>query len=67
MRNQSRHHRSDLNDIARRAMREKGLDPDFPRDALEQLERIDARLDRGGGRGQAMYIPPFTCSVAPVM
>ncbi|MGZ5429447.1 MAG: RNB domain-containing ribonuclease, partial [Thermoanaerobaculia bacterium] len=37
-----RHHRSDLNDIARRSMREKGLDPDFPKDALAQLERIEA-------------------------
>ena len=36
-----RHHRSDLNDIARRAMREKGLDPDFPKDALVQLGRIE--------------------------
>src|SRR5512141_561594 len=36
------HHRSDLNDIARRAMREKGLDPDFPRGALDQLEQIQA-------------------------
>ena len=37
-----RHHRSDLADIARRAMREKGLDPDFPKDALAQLEGIAA-------------------------
>jgi exoribonuclease-2 len=37
-----RHHRSDLADIARRAMREKGLDPDFPKDALQQLTRIEA-------------------------
>jgi exoribonuclease-2 len=42
MRNKGRHHRSDLNDIARRAMRERGLDPDFPKDALEQLDRIAA-------------------------
>jgi len=37
-----RHHRSDLADIARRAMREKGLDPDFPKDALQQLTQIEA-------------------------
>ena len=37
-----RHHRSDLADIARRAMREKGLDPDFPKDALQQLTHIEA-------------------------
>ncbi len=42
MSQRGRHHRSDLNDIARRAMREKGLDPDFPKDALAQLERIEA-------------------------
>ncbi len=37
----SRHHRSDLNEIARRAMLEKGLNPDFPKDALAQLGRIE--------------------------
>ncbi|MGZ6987760.1 MAG: RNB domain-containing ribonuclease [Thermoanaerobaculia bacterium] len=36
----SRHHRSDLAEIARRAMREKGLNPDFPADAVAQLDRI---------------------------
>ncbi|MCM3875921.1 MAG: RNB domain-containing ribonuclease [Thermoanaerobaculia bacterium] len=35
-----RHHRSDLAAIARRAMLEKGLNPDFPPAALEQLDRI---------------------------
>jgi exoribonuclease-2 len=37
----ARHHRSDLNAIARRAMHEKGLNPDFPQDALTQLGRIE--------------------------
>ncbi len=35
-----RHHRSDLHEIARRAMREKGLTPDFPKSALDQLGEI---------------------------
>jgi VacB/RNase II family 3'-5' exoribonuclease len=40
MNSRSRHHRSDLIEIARREMREKGLNPDFPADALAQLDRI---------------------------
>ena len=43
MKDRPRHHRSDLNDIARRAMQEKGLDPDFPADALTQLGGIEER------------------------
>ena len=35
-----RHNRSDLAEIARRAMQEKGLDPDFPAAALQQLDGI---------------------------
>ncbi len=35
-----RHHRSDLAVIARRAMQEKGLNPDFPPAALVQLDAI---------------------------
>ena len=40
MNDRSRRHRSDLHEIARRAMREKGLTPDFPKSALEQLDGI---------------------------
>lgn len=40
MMQRGRHHRSDLAEIARRAMQEKGLDPDFPAPALAQLDRI---------------------------
>jgi VacB/RNase II family 3'-5' exoribonuclease len=36
------HHRADLNEIARRAMHDKGLNPDFPKDALAQLDAITA-------------------------
>jgi exoribonuclease-2 len=43
MKDRPRHHRSDLNDIARRAMQEKGLNPDFPADALTQLGGIEER------------------------
>ncbi|MCM3876821.1 MAG: ribonuclease catalytic domain-containing protein, partial [Thermoanaerobaculia bacterium] len=41
MSDRQRRHRSDLHEIARRAMREKGLVPDFPKGALEQLSRIE--------------------------
>jgi exoribonuclease II len=40
MNDRRRHHRSDLHEIARRAMREKGLTPDFPKSALDQLGAI---------------------------
>src|SRR5271169_5681518 len=40
MNERSQRHRSDLHEIARRAMREKGLMPDFPKAALDQLEAI---------------------------
>jgi exoribonuclease II len=36
----ARHDRADLKAIARRAMVEKGLQPDFSRDALAELDRI---------------------------
>ena len=42
MNDRSRRHRSDLHEIARRAMRERGLTPDFPKSALEQLGTISA-------------------------
>ena len=35
-----RHDRADLKDIARRAMIEKGLEPGFSRDALDELDHI---------------------------
>ncbi len=40
MNDRSRLHRSDLHEIARRAMQDKGLTPDFPKAALEQLGTI---------------------------
>jgi exoribonuclease-2 len=40
MNDRSPRHRSDLHEIARRAMLEKGLTPDFPKSALEQLGSI---------------------------
>jgi len=44
-----RHDRADLKDIAHRAMIEKGLEPGFSRDALDELDHIrgPAPLDRG--------------------
>jgi exoribonuclease-2 len=39
-RRRERHDRSDLKEIARRAMVEKGLEPGFSRDALDELDRI---------------------------
>lgn len=46
-----RHDRADLKAIARRAMVEKGLEPDFSRDALAELDAIHgaARIAVGGG------------------
>src|SRR3954469_1234381 len=43
----------DLQRIARRAMTERGLAPDFPAAALDQLERISAEADAAGGSAQA--------------
>ncbi|HEY1434239.1 MAG TPA: ribonuclease catalytic domain-containing protein, partial [Thermoanaerobaculia bacterium] len=40
MPNERRHDRADLKRIARAAMVEKGLEPDFSRDALSELDRI---------------------------
>ena len=40
MTQRGRHNRSDLAEIARRAMQEKGLNPDFPATALMQLDGI---------------------------
>jgi exoribonuclease-2 len=39
-RRRERHDRADLKEIARRAMVEKGLEPGFSRDALDELDRI---------------------------
>src|SRR5215831_13464268 len=47
-RNDQRHDRSDLKQIARRAMVEKGLEPDFSRDALTELAQIHAAADPSG-------------------
>ena len=46
-----RHHRSDLAEIARRAMTEKGLNPDFPPAALVQLDGIH---ESAGEKGPAI-------------
>ena len=40
MKDRPRHHRSDLEEIARRAMQDKGLDPGFPPAAVAQLDGI---------------------------
>jgi exoribonuclease-2 len=47
-RNAARHDRDDLKQIARRAMRDKGLEPDFSRDALSELDRIRGAADASG-------------------
>jgi exoribonuclease-2 len=50
MNDRSRRHRSDLHEIARRAMREKGLTPDFPKSALAQLDGIrEPAVPKGDG------------------
>ncbi len=43
-----RHDRGDLKAIARRAMVEKGLEPDFSRDALSELDRIHGAVAAAG-------------------
>src|SRR5664279_1402415 len=48
MMQRGRHHRSDLAEIARRAMTEKGLNPDFPPAALVQLDGIHESADEKG-------------------
>ena len=47
-RNAARHDRDDLKQIARRAMLDKGLEPDFSRDALSELDRIRGAADPSG-------------------
>jgi exoribonuclease II len=47
-RNDKRHDRDDLKEIARRAMVEKGLEPDFSRDVLAELDRIRGAADPSG-------------------
>src|SRR5215813_3386359 len=42
------HHRSDLIEIARRAMIERGLEPDFPPDANAQLQRLQGPAPAAG-------------------
>ena len=54
MNDRSRRHRSDLHEIARRAMREKGLTPDFPKSALEQLDGIREPAAPKGGAARDM-------------
>jgi exoribonuclease-2 len=41
------HHRPDLAEIARRAMRDRGLEPDFPSAALAEAERLAPDLHEG--------------------
>ena len=45
-----RHDRADLKRIARAAMVEKGLEPDFSRDALSELDRIHGAAPPSGAR-----------------
>jgi VacB/RNase II family 3'-5' exoribonuclease len=44
-----RHRHHDLEAIARRAMEERGLEPDFPPAALEEAERLDPMEELDGG------------------
>ena len=44
----SHHHRSDLQRVARQAMSERGLEAEFPADALAQLEAIRGPAVAGG-------------------
>jgi VacB/RNase II family 3'-5' exoribonuclease len=47
--NRGAHDRSELKRIARRAMADRGLEADFPRDALDELARIHGPAEIPGG------------------
>ncbi len=51
MNRNARHDRADLKQIARRAMVEKGLEPDFSRDALAELDAIRGPASPAGVSG----------------
>src|SRR5438105_3343777 len=51
-----------LRRIARRAMVERGLEPDFPKPALEQLAQIRAPADEAGGALRDLRALPW-CSI----
>jgi exoribonuclease-2 len=46
--NAGRHHHHDLEAIARRAMQERGLEPDFPPAAMQEAERLEPAEELGG-------------------
>src|SRR4030095_4130729 len=54
-----RHDRADLKQIARRAMVEKGLEPDFSRDALAELAAIRGAAPVGGPGIRALREGPW--------
>jgi exoribonuclease-2 len=53
---------ADLLEIARRAMRDRGLAPDFPRDALRQLDAIDGPAREEGAGIRDLTALPW-CSI----
>src|SRR5262249_57826618 len=55
-------HRSDLKEIARRAMIERGLEPEFPPDAQAQLQRIHGPAPAAGAGARDLRDRPW-CSI----
>src|SRR3990167_2310056 len=55
-------HRSDLVRIAIDAMKERGLEPEFPAPALRQLESIDGTVDESDSRIRDLTVLPW-CSI----
>lgn len=56
------HHRKELARLAADAMRERGLEPDFPQDALRQLGRIPGPADEAGADIADLRALPW-CSI----
>src|SRR5262245_60415509 len=55
-------HRSDLKEIARRAMVERGLEPEFPPDAQAQLQRLHGPAPAAGHAARDLRDLPW-CSI----
>lgn len=62
MNERDRRHRHILKEIARRAMRERGFEPDFPPDVIEELDRMKGPAAPDDGSARDMRSLPW-CSI----
>lgn len=62
MNDRERRHRHILREIARRAMRERGFEPDFPPDVMEELGRMKGPATAEDGSARDMRSFPW-CSI----